>query len=226
MPKPLFADLKIGPTTRKVNIRLLSDLPMRAPNRPSRANNRSLELRDAAAHLFAHRGYDQTTVREIAAACGMTAGAVYVHFGSKHALLIAVYGEAVTRVTKRLAVSIETLDCPWQRLESAVRAHLEAVLQPNDYARVMTRVLPEDVGETRTELIALRDRYEALFRALITELPLVPQTDCGLVRLLLLGAINWTPFWYGHGGATPREIAQLTVTLLRNGLAQPSARAL
>ncbi|GIT24341.1 MAG: hypothetical protein CM1200mP41_03850 [Gammaproteobacteria bacterium] len=38
---------------------------MRASNRPSRANNRSLELRDPAAHLFAHRGYDQTTVRGV-----------------------------------------------------------------------------------------------------------------------------------------------------------------
>ncbi|MEE2802813.1 MAG: TetR/AcrR family transcriptional regulator [Pseudomonadota bacterium] len=196
---------------------------MRAPTFAPRANNRSHQLRDAAAHLFARRGYDQTTVREIAAACEMTAGAVYVHFGSKRSLLIAVYSEAVTRVTQRLTDAVADIDCPWQRLEGAVRAHLEAVLEPSDYARVMTRVLPEEVSEARVALIALRDRYEAVFRELVVALPLLPYTDRGLVRLLLLGAINWIPFWYGHGGATPSDIAKLATKLLREGIAQPTA---
>ena len=66
-----------------------------------RSNNRIEPLLDAAAARFAHQGYHETTVREIAADVDMLPGSVYYHFSSKHALLLAVYEEGVNRVSSR-----------------------------------------------------------------------------------------------------------------------------
>jgi len=65
------------------------------------AQSRSRIL-DAARLCFVDRGYDQTTMRDIAAAAEMTAGALYHHFASKQELFAAVFrrhqGEALNAI--------------------------------------------------------------------------------------------------------------------------------
>ena len=191
---------------------------------------------DAAAELFSRRGYRATTVRDIAAAVGMLPGSVYYHFPSKGALLLAVYEEGVRRVTRRVDEAVAQAEGPWARLEAACVAHLGAVLERSDYARVMIRVWPDDVdapgdrdapgdGDARTDgnaragrLVALRDGYEARFRALVDALPLPPDCAATPLRLLLLGGMNWAQAWYRPGGETPADIARAFVRDLRRGL--------
>jgi len=73
------------------------------------------------------------------------------------------------------------------------------------FARVIVRVVPDDVPEAAAELRALRDRYEVLFRVLISALGLPPGRSPTLLRMLLIGALNWTPVWYrpSRGGLDP-----------------------
>ena len=66
--------------------------------------------------------------------------------------------------------------------------------------RVVIRILPTDVPEVSDELVKLRERYEQRFRSLFAELPLSRGRDVSLARLLLLGAMNWTPVWYRCSG--------------------------
>ena len=108
-------------------------MPVDTPTR--RTNNRAQLLLDAAASLFALKGYASTTVRDIAAAASMTPGAVYVHFPSKCDLLVEVYKEGVRRVTERIESSTLGIHCPWKILESALTAHLEAILDRSAYAK-------------------------------------------------------------------------------------------
>jgi len=53
---------------------------------------------DAAIDLFAERGYDRTTVRDIARAVGITESAVYRHYPSKESILEAIFAYVETRV--------------------------------------------------------------------------------------------------------------------------------
>ena len=64
---------------------------------------------------------------------------------------------------------------PWERLEAACVAHLEALLEESDYAQVVIRVQPADVPSVAARLVALRDGYERLFVDLVAELPLAPR---------------------------------------------------
>ena len=184
-----------------------------------KSNNRLDLLLDAAAKLFAAQGYRETTIREISTSIGMLPGSVYYHFSSKHELLLAVYEQGVKRMIERLeaAPSLESND-PWKRVEATLVAHLDSILEDNDYASVMISVRPDNVPEVADELRNLRNRYESRFRTLIDELPLPEGTDRHLLRLMLIGAANWTQFWYRPGRQSPEEIGETLINFLRKPL--------
>lgn len=169
-------------------------------------------LLGASASSFAERGYHATTMRELAVATAMTPGAIYFHVPTKQALLLAVYEEGVRRILARVDVAIAQEARPWERLERATLAHLEAILDASAYARVVIRILPSDVPDVSGELKELREHYEGRFRSLFGALTLPNGRDVSLARLFLLGALNWTPVWYRPDGE--RELASIARELL------------
>ncbi len=185
-------------------------------NHPAqRINNRVGPLLDAAAKLFAAKGYRETTIRDIASAVDMLPGSVYYHFASKHALLLAVYEEGVSKIGARLDEAVAEESDPWQRLGKAIEAHLETILDQSDYASVMIRVLPDQVPDIESELIQLRSQYEDRFVELVDALPLPANVDRRLLRLMLLGASNWTQIWYRTDSDPVQDIAKAFVDFLR-----------
>jgi TetR/AcrR family transcriptional regulator, cholesterol catabolism regulator len=194
------------------------------PERPKaqRSGNRKQELLDAAAKRFCRDGYDKASTRDIADDVGILSGSIYYHFKSKEQLLIAVHEEGVRRITDAVRRSIATVKDPWDRLEAACVAHLTTLLDGSDYAQVVIRELPRESSKTRTQLIVLRDQYEALFSDLVNGLPLRDGVSRRHLRLLLMGAMNWTQGWYsrptGGRGDTPAQVAREFVDLLRSPL--------
>lgn len=191
-------------------------MPTLHSHRAPRSDNRLSELLDAAAALFAQRGYAATSMRDIALAVKMLPGSVYYHFTSKEELLVAVYEAGVAELATTVRAAVAPTDAPWQQLESACRAHLETVLRNSDYAQVLIRVHPEDVPDAADRLRALRAGYEDIFRALVTALPLPAGTDRRTLRLMLLGALNWARVWYDpEGRQSPRALAAKFVSFLK-----------
>lgn len=189
---------------------------MRAP----RADNRLPLLLDEAARLFRAQGFHGTSIRDIVRAVDMLPGSLYYHFAAKEDLLAAVYAEGVRRISERVGAAVATKTEPWARLEAACVAHLESLLEESDYAQVVIRVRPGDVPAVAAHLIALRDAYERLFVDLIAALPLAPGVDRSSLRLMLLGALNWSQDWYRPGRDDPAAIAHRFVGLLRAPLAK------
>ena len=190
----------------------------------TRAHNRQPQLLQAAARVFRQKGYAITTMRDIAAATGMTAGSIYYHYPSKGDLLLAVYAEGVRRVSAAVQSALKPGGTPWEKLERAIAAHLLMMVgqAPDDapFAGVFVQVLPHDFPpEHHSALIALRNGYEATFRSLIDTLPLKRGTDRRLLRLQLIGALNHVPQWYRPDGPrTPQTIARVMTRHLQVGL--------
>ena len=186
--------------------------------RAPRADNRLPQILDAAARLFRTQGFQGTSVRDIVRAVDMLPGSLYYHFATKEDLLAEVYAEGVRRISARVRAAIERLADPWQRLEAACIAHLEAILEDDDYAQVVIRVRPADAPAAQPRLVALRDEYEALLTRLVAELKLPRGTDRRTLRLMLLGALNWSQTWYQPGRDSPKTIARRFVALLQHPL--------
>lgn len=183
----------------------------------SRGENRREALLDAAAAMFAAKGFDGTSIRDIAGAVGMLPGSLYYHFKSKEELLLAVYRKGVARFEAAIDEALgRTVDEPWQAIEAACAAHLSILLDGGDYARIVN---PEFVRSFPPEMLpvlnAERDRYERHFEKLIAALPLGPETDRWLFKVSLFGSLNWSQTWYRKGRYTPRDIAAAFIGMLR-----------
>jgi AcrR family transcriptional regulator len=184
-----------------------------------RAHNRLQPLLDGAARVFARRGFAAASVRDIVQPIGMQPGSLYYHFPTKEDLLVAVYREGVRRLSASVDAAAALEREPWKRLEAACVAHLSALLDRTDYSQVVIRVRPSDAPTVSDELIALRASYEQRFERLVAGLPLAPSVRAGELRLLLLGALNWSQEWYREDGRlTPAQIARRFVGLLKGCL--------
>lgn len=171
---------------------------------------------DIAARLFTERGYRATTLRDIAQAAGILAGSVYHHFSSKAELFLEVNEEGFRTLTDAVQSAVDRESEPWARLEAACAAHLEQLVSGQAVAVITNAaILSADEAQLLRQIQASRDRYEDIIKRLIEALPLKPGIDRRLLRLQLLGALNWTPVWYRPGGKSAAQIARHLVASIR-----------
>ncbi len=185
-------------------------------NRDSLPADRRGELVEQAMRLFGARGYDNTSMRDIASAFGILPGSLYHHFGSKEELFVAVYGAGVDRFIDQVQRAIETLTEPWQRLETACVTHLEALLSDESPAgMVLAHWSSSYTDGMREALVGERDRYENVFVELTQDVELAPGVNRRYFRLALLGALNGALTWYQPGGHTPATVARQLLAVFR-----------
>ena len=108
------------------------------PPIPADEGNRRAELIRAAGHLFREKGYDATTIRDIAAAVGMRSGSPFYHFKSKQEMLKAVILDGMqTALANIEAVTARQLGPP-ETFRALIRAHLDIILgSGGDFAPVL-----------------------------------------------------------------------------------------
>jgi len=166
------------------------------------ANNRRAELVRVAARLFREKGFDGTTVRDIAHAVDMRSGSPFYHFANKHELLMAVMEEGLRLGLERTedVLSADGAALPAaERFRRLVRTHYGILHDAgSDFIPVMLydwRSLPD---EYKRRIIKLKDRYDAIWQTTIEELHAqgLLRADPKLARLLILGAINFSGTWY------------------------------
>lgn len=100
-----------------------ADSEAQRPNRRQAAKVRTrLKVLEAARGLFAERGYDAATIRDIARAAGMSTGAVFANFQDKAELFETVYAEEMARTLTDLKAGAEREGATAERLIAALSA--------------------------------------------------------------------------------------------------------
>jgi AcrR family transcriptional regulator len=165
--------------------------------------NRRGDLLRVCARLFREKGFDGTTIRDISRAAGMHSGSPFYHFASKQEMLLAVMERGLAEGLRRSeAVLAERLP-PQEKFRRLVRAHLGTLLEDgNDFIPVLLYDWRSLTPANRRRVIALKDRYDALWQRLLDELARRGHIcgDAQVARLLVLGAVNWAAQWYRPGG--------------------------
>jgi len=165
--------------------------------------NRRTELIRAAGHLFREKGYDATTIRDIAAAVGMRSGSPFYHFKSKQEMLKAVVLEGMlSALAATEAVAARKLG-PRATFQALIRAHLDTILEHGgDFVPVLLHEWRSLSDESRAEIVAAKDRYERIWQKTLRDLKKsgLIRDDSSLARLLVFGSINWTAQWYRPDG--------------------------
>lgn len=161
-------------------------------------------LLSAAAHLFRDKGFDRTTVRDIAAAVGIQSGSIFHHFKSKEEILYAVMEEVIHFNTARLQQAVAAESTAEGRLRALIRAELQSIV--GDTAEAMTVMVTEWrclSEEKQRKALALRSIYEQLWLDALKELHAqgVMQADPFIMRRLLTGMTGWAPNWFDRDGS-------------------------
>jgi TetR/AcrR family transcriptional regulator len=93
------------------------------------------QIARVAARLFAERGYDATSVREIVEVAGVTKPTLYYHFGSKEGLAQALLTVPMTAFSTRLKACLDATHDPVANLAAQLEAHFEFVREDPDRGR-------------------------------------------------------------------------------------------
>ncbi len=191
-----------------------------APTRPAlreRYDRRRQQTVHQAAKVFAKRGYDQTTMQELASTMGLATGALYHYFGAKEQLLRAICDQLMEPLLQR-AQALEARDGPpREQLHALVRMWVAHVVEHRDHMLVFQQ--ERHVIETGSSWRGVRSSRKA-FERLVFELLARAMTgesdaEARLALLALLGMVNHTAQWYRPRGAmTPDQIADGYVELV------------
>jgi AcrR family transcriptional regulator len=190
----------------------------RADRKAAQNGNRREDLLRVCARLFREKGFDGTSIRDISQAAGMHSGSPFYHFRSKQEMLVAVMEQGLTEGLRHLE-AVAALRLPAaEKFRRLVRAHLETICgDGHDFIPVMLYDWRSLTPANRRRVIALKDRYDALWQAATEALQaqgLMPG-DVQLARLFTFGVLNWTARWYRAGGRkTLDEIAEEAVRFL------------
>jgi AcrR family transcriptional regulator len=192
-------------------------MPATRPTRPAlreRYDRRQDELVAAAAREFASRGYDQTTMAQLAEATGLATGALYHYFGSKEQLLRAICDqlmEPLLAQARELCDGGPAVD-PGERLRGLVRLWVAHVCAHRDHMLVFQQERHQiESGERWRGVRASRKQFERLVASVLEDTGTVGP----LPLLALLGMVNHTAQWYRPRGAlTPEQVADGYVALL------------
>jgi AcrR family transcriptional regulator len=182
---------------------------------------RRQQLLDVGRSLFAERGYDGTSVEEIAARAGVSKPVVYEHFGGKEGLYAVVVDREVQHLLDTFTNAL-TGDQPRLLLEQATLALLTYIEDEADGFRILVRESPlglERAGGFATIISDIASQVEYIlggeFKRLGYETKLA-----GLYSQALVGMVALTGQWWLDNRKPKRdEVAAHLVNLAWNGLA-------
>jgi len=185
---------------------------------PKAGGTRRRALLRVCARLFREKGFDGTTIRDISGAAGMHSGSPFYHFPDKQAMLLAVMEEGLAEGLRRSEAVLAGRLPPAEKFRRLVRSHLGTILEDgNDFIPVLLYDWRSLTPRNRRRVIALKDRYDALWQAMLDELAQAGLIagDPQVARLFVLGAVNWSAQWYRPGGRLSLdEIAAQAARLL------------
>jgi len=179
-------------------------------------------LLGVAGRLFREKGFQATTVRDIATAAGMLPGSLHYRFPTKEALLVALMERGMARAIEAVRVAADAAGDPVDALRRALGTHLRLLVEGDDAIYVNLYELRSLRAEDRDRVVRLRDSYEALWDGMLHRAAGAGQigaaVDLRMLRYLLLGAVNWSAQWYRPDGSRePEEIADAFITLVIRG---------
>jgi AcrR family transcriptional regulator len=168
----------------------------------------------AATRLFIERGFDGTSMYEIAQALGVTRTAIYYYFKNKEAILIALTNN-ITRVAAELAEqAAQHKDLkPVEALRRVVNRHARLIIDNGEQFRIVERSEDRLPPRLRAAAADYRRSVVANFSTVIErgiQAGDFRPTDARVTALAIIGMCNWTAWWFQPGGSkSSDEVAEI-----------------
>jgi AcrR family transcriptional regulator len=187
----------------------------------STAPETRLRVEAAAAAAFARDGFAATGIRQLAQEAGLTSGALYHYMGSKEDLLVAIMRSTIEPILDAAERMLQDAPRPEAALATLVELHVWMHGKRPDATLVADTEVRALRGRARKEILALRDRYEDIWRAIVAAgraAGCFDIEDDSISAMALLGLCNQVSQWYAPDGRLPLEEVCATHADLALGL--------
>ena len=183
------------------------------------------QLLDIGRTLFADKGFDGTSVEEIADKAGVSKPVVYEHFGGKEGLYAVVVDREVQHLLDRITASLQG-NHPRELLEQAAGALLDYVEKDSDGFRILVRDSPvaSSSGTFSSMISDIATQVEHVLAGQFKSRGYDPKL-AGLYSQALVGMVALTGQWWLDARKPKRdEVAAHLVNLAWNGLSHLEAK--
>jgi AcrR family transcriptional regulator len=177
--------------------------------------------------MICEKGYDATSMNDIAEAVGITKAGIYHHIPGKQELLFRIMNFGMDELDEEVIIPARAIEDAEQRLRAIITNHVQLITSRSTPQgnNPVTIVIEEVAGLTRAHRRKIDQRkraYVQLIRDTLNRLKeegKLSQVDVTTASFSLLGMILWLSRWYNpEGKLTPEQIAEQITTISLGGL--------
>lgn len=171
-------------------------------------DDRLLLIYRTAASVIHAKGYDATSLNDIAEAVGITKGGLYYYIDGKQSLLFKIMNYALDMLEAEVVAPARALPDAEQQLRTVIQLHTQLILAKGIE---LTILLDESAGLTPEHLRLITERrvkYYKFVRSTIQQLKdegKLRELDVTIATHNLIGQLQWLPRWYDPNGRLTRE---------------------
>jgi AcrR family transcriptional regulator len=161
------------------------------------------KLLQTAAHLFRHKGFERTTVRDLARTVGIQSGSIFHHFKSKDEILRSVMEETIVYNTALMHCALSEANDVRGRVLALIRCELQSIMGGRGEAMAVLVFEWRSLSVAgQAQVLALRDEYEQVWLQVLSQAQEAGyiQGDVQIIRRFLTGALSWTTTWFRPDG--------------------------
>jgi AcrR family transcriptional regulator len=198
-----------------------------SPRRAASQRRRAPQIIEAAARVFAERGFHGATTQDIADVLGIRQASLYYYFSSKEAALELVCLKGVEGFFEAGKAIAARPGSARERLSLLINSHLSPLIERADFVRVFQRERQHLPAESRKRIGRWSRGLERIFEDVIKEGiakgEFRAELDPRMATLAILGMCNAASSWYRKENAPISHIAGEFARLVLDGLDKPAA---
>lgn len=197
--------------------------PLQTSAATPRGGDRQLQLLDIACRLFAERGFNGTSLRDIAEEAKVTKAALYYHFPNKEALFAKIVLESLEALLNRVRDACAAVDGPEEKVRVFMLTTADNYQQNREaWIASSNAFRTHEDSESKARALDLRDQYEKLLRGFIRDgiqSGRFRAVDPAMAGRVLLASINSMSRWHNpRGKLAAAGVVEQFVDIVLGGL--------
>jgi AcrR family transcriptional regulator len=172
------------------------------PHRTARYDKKLNDVLSASSALFARKGFERATIRDVSQATGMSLAGLYYYFKSKEELLFLIQFRTFDSICGKLREIISGEENPRTCLNRMINMHFEYFIRHMNDLKICSREIESLEGAFYQKVAEKRREYFELTQSIFENISGESDgssSDSRLAALYLFGTLNWIYQWYKPG---------------------------
>lgn len=196
----------------------------KAEKKRTQIDGRAAEVFRTAAKIILQKGYDGTSVSDIADALGITKAGLYHYIRGKTELLYEIMKFGLEELDQQIMLPAKAIADPEERLRFVIRSHAKLVMDGEGAVTILVDEARALSPAQNRKVTKLKRAYLDFIRATLDEMKTAGKlrdVNTTVTAFSIIASINWTSRWYRDDGAlNATDIAEQITDVALNGVMQ------